>query len=701
MSVEPRPRDIREQALRRAREVLAQVRVPEGAALVATGSFARGEMTPYSDLDLVLLHEGDPPPEAEQCWYAIWDAKFRLDYSIRTPEDCIAVMHSDMTAGLALLDMVFVAGEEALFTRTRAQLLQAWRAGLRRNFSAVIDAAIARWRRSGSVVTMTRPDVKHGRGALRDIELVRALALGNLCDAPDLRQERTLLLDTRTLLHLEARRARDVVDPEFAMDIALRLGFSDRYELARALADAAHNVDTSVTAALRTARAVVSSGRRHSRKPLDLDVVDVGGEVRLSRSPNLDDAGLVLRVAAASARTGLPISESVWRVLHEVPALPTPWPKAAVNDFFAVLVSDAFVAAELDAHGLWSPLVPEWERIRGLLPRERTHVHTIDRHSLATVAGCAVVRVPRPDLLLLAALYHDIGKGFGRPHSRYGAELVARQAQRMGLDVRDRGCVQTLVQEHTTLLRLATTRDPAAEDTVDALLDALRYDLLTVELLEVLTEADARATGPNVWMSRTAAVAELGRRARQRLTRLEPRKPMVAASGDIAVLAGPRVRWQGSYIRESIRVLAVFAARGWKIEAARLVDDSRSGGTCRAEFDVRVGFEGIEGFEQMYKSGVYCAVSPPAPAATATYWFGNTLEVRTVDRPGVLSALLAVLPDLTWATLDTPGATCIARFHLHAGFDRAAVERDVDKVLEQGDPRTAATLRVGGDDIRC
>ncbi|WJZ03047.1 [protein-PII] uridylyltransferase [Corynebacterium freiburgense] len=679
------PCNLRAEAMQRATEVLSTVSLPPGTALLATGSFARNEMTPFSDLDLVLLYRNQPPQSLDMVWYPIWDAQIRVDHAVRTPEECAAIIGSDITSGLALLDMVFVAGDQDLFAYTRELVLRQWRADVRRNFTAVVDTASARWRRSGSVVTMTRPDIKHGRGGLRDIELLRALALGNLCDAPAVAGERELLLDTRTLLHIEARRKRDVLDPEFAADIAFQLGFHDRYELSKKLAENARTIDEAVTGALHVARQVLPTGRRYVRKPLDLDVVDNGGAITLSRQPNVEDPGLVLRVAAAAARTGLSIDPSVWSVLRRVPPLPEPWPKAAVYDFFSILASNAFIVADLDRHGLWTRFVPEWEQIRGLMPRERTHIHTIDMHSLATVEQCSTVHVARPDLLLLAALYHDIGKGYGRPHSQVGAEFVTQQAQRMGLNLRDRSSVQFLVSEHTLLLKLATTADPAAETTVDILLDALGYDLLAVELLEALTEADARATGPNVWTPRTsAAVVELAHNARQRLTQLQPIKPMVAVSQEIALQPGPKVLWRGAHLRDCIRVLAVFAARNWKIESAKIVDATHSGGMCQAEFDVRIGFEGTEGFIQTYKSGVHSMVPKPIPAATATYWFGNIFEVRTVDRPGVLSALIAVLPEISWATLDTPGATCIARFHLATGFDRARVERDVTRVLATG-----------------
>ena len=537
---------------------------------------------------------------------------------------------------------------------------------------------------------MTRPDVKHGRGGLRDIELLKALALGNVCDAPPLEEQHRLLLDIRTLLHVETRRSRDVLDPECATDIAAHLGFDDRLDLSRALADAARTIDTTLTQALTTARHVLRRPRNYRRRPVDLGVVDAGDELRLSRNQSLDDPGLVLRVGAASARTGLPVSAATWRRLASTPPLPTPWPATATGDFFALLGSSehtARVVGDMDTHGLWERIVPEWVHIRGLMPREPSHINTIDVHCLNTVANCAhvSVNVSRPDLLLLAALFHDIGKGYNRPHSQVGAEMVTRMAARMGLNPRDRMCVQTLVAEHTLLARLAATHDPWDDAAVDTLLDALHYDLLTVELLQELTEADARATGPAVWTAHLKhAVTTLANCARNALTAVHPHKPHVSTPTDLGLTSSgelAHVHWRGSDI---IPILALIAAKGWNIVTARIVAERT---TVRAEFDVRamhVGGFNQEEFIQGYKSGVFSTLPTLEPAATATHWFGSVLEVRTVDRRGALGALLGVIPDYTWCTVELPGSTMIARFHLCGAFDRAAVERSITRVLATG-----------------
>jgi hypothetical protein len=141
------------------------------------------------------------------------------------------------------------------------------------------------------------------------------------------------------------------------------------------------------------------------------------------------------------------------------------------------------------------------------------------------------------------------------------------------------------------------------------------------------------------------------------------------------------VHWRGSDI---IPILALIAAKGWNIVTARIVAERTM---VRAEFDVRamhVGGFNQEEFIQGYKSGVFSTLPTLEPAATATHWFGSVLEVRTVDRRGALGALLNVIPDYTWCTVELPGSTMIARFHLCGAFDRAAVERSITRVLATG-----------------
>ncbi|QCB28722.1 Bifunctional uridylyltransferase/uridylyl-removing enzyme [Corynebacterium endometrii] len=678
--------------------------LPEGTTLAATGSFARREMTPRSDLDFILIHPAGmelDEEEISQLWYPIWDAKYHLDYSIRTPEECANIAHRDPTAGFSQLDLAFIQGDEGLFSLTRSQIVRNWRVAVSRHFDSFIESAIARWRRSGSVAMMTNPEIKNGRGGLRDLQLLHALALGQLSDEPDLGAERELLLDVRTLLHVHSRRHRDVLAPEFAADVAHDLGYEDRYGLTSDIVKAAISISNALEQALATARGVV--GKRSSsttRKPLDVDVVDVGGEVTLSRRPDLNDPALVLRVAAASARTGHPVAEGTWERLTQTPPMPERWSAAAADDFFAILSSPEQtprIILDMDRHGLWERFVPEWGHIRGRMPRERTHTHTIDFHSINTVVRCAENRtlVGRPDLLLLAALFHDMGKGYGRPHEQVGAEMVTKMAAKLRLHLADRSRVQTIVAEHTTLARLAASADPHADSTRDAVLDATHYDLLTLQILKVLAEADAKSTGPGVWTPRVAQAIEIMvKGASDALAPQASSRPMVSAPTDVGLRIDEEescitVHWRGSYQREVVRVLALIYALGWNIQAARMV--RRGDGGYSAEFDCRPAHETLEAaadevrFIQSYKSGVYSTLPGiQGGPTTAMFATGGVFVVRTVDRRSALGHLLSRLPDVEWLTMANPGATMIVKTSLRGNPPRQAVVRNVTEVLVNG-----------------
>src|SRR5699024_1032414 len=395
--------------------------------------------------------------------------------------------------------------------------------------------------------------------------------------------------------------------------------------------------------------------------------------------------GMILRVATATARTGNPVINGVWQRLRAVPDLPTRWPRSSADDTFTSFTHPPAIIA-LEQYGMWERSVPESNYIRGVLPRERTHSHTIDFHSVETVERCAQVRttVGRPDLLLLGALFHDIGKGYGRPHEQVGAEMVARMAQKLGLNLPDSMRVQTLVAEHTTLSKLAARMDPESADARDAVLDAVYYDPLTLSMLTVLTEADLKSTGPGAWNHRKAsAVHEISARGLAMLDTFVPTRPRVYAPENIGLHTNWEdkqltISWRGSYQREVVRPLAVVAALGWVVTQAAMVREDD--GSYAAEFTVRALHERLERaadearFVQAYKSGVYSTLPPiEKNPSTANWQVGGVFEVRTVDQRAALGHVIGKLPDVKWLTMTSPGATMVVQAAMFETVSRAAV----------------------------
>jgi [protein-PII] uridylyltransferase len=512
-----------------------------GFSIVATGSLGRRELVPYSDLDLLLLHDGMPTDTvrqvADQLWYPLWDANIRLDHSVRTVAETLRVAGADVSAGLAMLDARHIAGDEQLSARLIEGVRGQWRTGIRSLFGELVEETHARWRRIGEIAHRAEPDLKLGRGGLRDLQLLDALAIAQLADRLTVgRPENPLgsltdahltLLNVRTELHRVSGRGHDLVLAQFADEISAALHIGDRFDLSRTLSDAGRTVSYRVDAGLRTAgnalpRRGISAIRRRPRRPLDEGVVEYDGEIVLARDARpQSDPMLLLRVAAASASNGLPIAVSTLsRLADSAAELPTPWPREALDNLLVLLAAgpDTIAVIEtLDRTGLWVRLFPEWAAIRDLPPRDVIHIWTVDRHSAEVVSRARIftTRVARPDLLLLAALVHDLGKGRGVDHSVLGAELITQIGTRLGMWPSDIELLAKLVRHHLLLSIVATRQDLNDPQTIATVCETLDGDPVLLDVLHALTEADSLATGPGVWSDwKASLVGDLVRRSR-------------------------------------------------------------------------------------------------------------------------------------------------------------------------------------------
>lgn len=284
-------------------------------------------------------------------------------------------------------------------------------------------------------------------------------------------------------------------------------------------------------------RAMLGGGKPVAeRSPLAEGVVEQDGEVGLARTARPErDPVLPLRAAAAAAQADLPISlHAVRRMAAAVRPLPTPWPAEARDQLVTLLGSGRAtieVWEALEAEGLITRLLPDWERVRCRPQRNAVHIWTVDRHLIETAVRASELtrRVGRPDLLLVAALLHDIGKGWPGDHSVAG-EIIARDvAARIGFDRVDVAVLATLVRHHLLLVDTATRRDLEDPVTVRSVAEAVGSQG-TLELLHALTEADALATGPAAWSSwRGSLVADLVKRVSAVLAGDAPEEPEAPA----------------------------------------------------------------------------------------------------------------------------------------------------------------------------
>ncbi|WP_030753566.1 [protein-PII] uridylyltransferase [Streptomyces sp. NRRL F-5135] len=611
-----------------------------GAALVAVGGYGRGELSPRSDLDLLLLHDGSARADAiaalaDRLWYPVWDLGLALDHSVRTPAEARRTAAEDLKAQLGLLDARHVAGDLGLVTAVRAQILADWRNTAAKRLPALHELCRERAERQGELRFLLEPDLKEARGGLRDATALRAVAASWLADAPraGLAEARRRLLDVRDALHLVTGRATDRLALQEQDPVAAELGLLDAdvllrevYEAARTVSYASDITWREVGRVLRARsvrprlRAMLGGRAAPERRPLAEGVVEQDGEAVLARAARPErDPVLPLRAAAAAAQAALPLSPHAVRRLAAVAApLPVPWPAEARDELVTLLgagESTVAVWEALDAEGIVGRLLPDWERVRCRPQRNAVHTWTVDRHLVQTAVQAAALtrRVGRPDLLLVSALLHDIGKGWPGDHAVAG-EVIARDvAARIGFDPEDAAVVAAVVRHHLLLIDTATRRDLDDPATVDAV--AARVgSLATLELLHALTEADALATGPAAWSSwRASLVDDLVARVAAVLAGEDPAEPEPAeTSAEQERLAVEAHRTGGP-------VLALHAQAGTGREGGSV----REGATARED-----GAAGGDGAAR--------GAGDPEPV-------GVELLIALPDQPGVLPAAAGVL----------------------------------------------------------
>jgi [protein-PII] uridylyltransferase len=539
----------------------------QDVALVAVGGLGRREPAPHSDLDLVLLHRlgGRASREvaevADRVWYPVWDAGIGLDHSVRTVAEAVAVARDDLKAALGLLELRHLAGDPALSGTLREAAYATWRSERRRRLPELRDAARERWQAAGELAFLLEPDLKDARGGLRDVHSLRALAAAQLIDLPGpvVADARDALLDVRGELQRRAGRPLDRLVQQEQAGIAGSLGHADADDLLRAVSEAGRAVAFAADTAWRrvdselagrrgsAALTRVRPGRRPPvtpRRPLADGVVEQGGEVVLARDADpWADPVLVLRAATAAARAGLPLAPyALDRLATESAPLPTPWPAAARDAFVDLLGTGPAavpVLEALDQAGLLVRLIPEWARVRSRPQRNPVHRFTVDRHLVETAAEAAALTrtVARPDLLLLGALLHDIGKGWPGDHTDAGVRVVHELAPRLGLSYGDSATVVAMVRHHLLLPDTATRRDLDDPVTVRSVVSAVDSSGDLLDLLHALSIADGRATGPAAWSEWKAdLVADLVARARDTLSGTPPPAPppLTAAQRQLA-----------------------------------------------------------------------------------------------------------------------------------------------------------------------
>jgi [protein-PII] uridylyltransferase len=700
-----------------------------GVALVAVGGYGRRELLPRSDLDVLLLHGGrdDIASIADRIWYPVWDSGAELDHAVRTVPQARRVARADLKVALGLLSARHVAGDPDLTERLRAGALEDWRSAAPARLAELHAAHDERARTSGELAFLLEPDLKEARGGLRDVHAIQAVAAAWVAPAPGpkVRTAYEQILDARHALHEVTGRRLDRLVLEEQDEVARALGLLDGDVLLRMLAGAARTVAYAVDHAFRQAdrlRGRRLRRRQAERRPLADGVVEQDGEVVLARAADpAGDPALVLRAAAAAAQAGLPLAPRTLDRLTECPPLPVPWPAAARDSLLALLgAGQAAVSVweALDTEGLVTALIPDWERVRNRPQRNPLHTFTVDRHLAEAAAHAAALtrEVARPDLLLLAALLHDVGKGWPGDHSVTG-EVVARDVgRRMGLPAPDVELVASAVRFHLLLPMVATRRDLDDPVTVKQVATTVRSRVL-LELLHALAIADGLATGPAAWNDwKATLVADLVRRVESVLDGdpMPQPAPLRDDQLELAAEGAPAAKVRGSEVtvvapdRPGLlwRAAGVLASHRLAVRSANA---TTVGNTAVTVFDVEPEFGDppdatlvaadlrrmLQGrldvedrLDRRARAVRPRAASVPAPKVSLIDDASETatvVEVRAHDAPGLLWRVGRALGecglDVRAARVETLGAEVVDVFYVTDGDGKPPAGEDLRRTI--------------------
>lgn len=719
--------------------------LPEGWAVMATGGYARGVLAPGSDIDVVLLHgpkdsDARVREVAELLWYPFWDAGLKLSPGAHSVRSLMSLAGAELDTATSVLSVRCLAGDAAAVAQVQAAAREQWQQRPFVWLQRLVDSAQQRWSKTGAVASLLEPDLKDGRGGLRDHDMMRWALRTDRADVAacleepfdDLAGPAETLLAARCELHRATGRANNVLLLQDQDRVAETMGFADADALMRTIAGAAHAIEWAGERFWMRVAALAASGGRASRSRratatvIADGVAEVDGEAQVVDGADVDEQSFVFRFAAAAAHAGIPMSSRSLRLLASRGTPPgEDWSERTRRAFVSLLGSGEWLvptAEALERYSLLSRFVPEWRVVRSLPQRNAFHRFTVDHHLLQTIANAAafVRDVKRPDLLLVGALMHDLGKGHPGDHTEVGVELCDVVLRRMGFDDDDRRVITQMVRHHLLLPETATRRDLSDPRTAANVAEAVG-DVVTLELLRALTEADSLATGPSAWSAwKASLIDELVDRAGDVIRHGAPERVVVVVPPDLAGLAA-RAEADGAVHIEHVdtpdahllriagadraglfaTITGVLALRGLDVLGATAVTlvgergataidefrvarrDDRDIDWARVERDLAAGLDGTldvdrgleEHLRQQSRRRRAVAAAPPRLEVLVSNDESDTttiVEVRAPDAPVVLyrvaHALAGLGLDIRSAVVATLGHEVVDVFYVvHPG----------------------------------
>ncbi|PWB59440.1 MAG: [protein-PII] uridylyltransferase [Nitrosomonadales bacterium] len=530
------------------REIWRDSDLPASAALVAVGGYGRGLLFPHSDVDLLLLLESGPDAEAaarlEQIIGLFWDIGLDVGHSVRTVQECLEESVKDVTIQTNLLEARLLSGNPAIFER----LLFSLHDTLDR--PAFLQAKLLeqqqRHARFHDTAYNLEPNLKESPGGLRDLQTVlwisEALKLGSswkelvaesLITAQEARQiqrNEQFLQGLRIRLHYLAQRREDRLLFDFQTPLAEQLGLINQknrsasellmqryYRTAKAVSLMNEILLQNLGARLRSAPAAPPlpvSDRFRARNQL-LEACD---EAVFQREPDaiLECFQLLQRHGELKGICA-PTLRALWRAVPMIDAAfrRDPANQARFMDIIREPGGLTHVLRRMNQYGVLGRYIPAFGRIVGQMQHDLFHVYTVDEHTLMVLRNLRRFTVPefahefplcsrligtfeRPEVLYLAALFHDIAKGRGGDHSRLGKTDALRFCRQHGLNQADTELVGWLVESHLTMSAVAQKQDISDPEVIAAFGSKMR-DERHLTALYLLTVADIRGTSPKVW----------------------------------------------------------------------------------------------------------------------------------------------------------------------------------------------------------
>jgi [protein-PII] uridylyltransferase len=544
-------------------------------AALAVGGYGRGELCLHSDIDILLLWKGKVPKTAEQVsreiFFPLWDLGLDLGNGVRDLKGCLRLARADFQVLTSLLSARLLSGDHELFDLFQRKLGETVR-DRRKPFLAWLgrqnDERAAGYGMSGGLV---EPDLKNGIGGLRDYQQILWLRRVELeCTAApfphpftprefeDIGQRALFILRARNALHYVAGRRKDRLHLELQPQVSPFMTLSaDRAdgEVERFLSRLHQDMNRIKFLRSSLLRSCTVNGRRGTRR-LAEGVVSGPDGLRLE-SPGPPDATLGLSLFARSAETGIPLSWLALRQVEEAGSTPVQRLTGAELDLFLSILGSAEgigAAEQMLECGFLGRLIPEFGQVQDLVQFDAYHLYPVGRHSLETVSrltgfshrpdslyGEIRMRVAHPERLLLAGLLHDVGKG-GEAHEQRGALLAENILRRLGVDQPGAQEILFLIQHHLLLFKTATRKDLSDEAAVSGCAELVGSPE-RLDMLMLLSVADAQATGPKAWNDWIGSLLnELYFKLRNLLTR--------------SLLSDPDARVRLCRTRERVRELA-------------------------------------------------------------------------------------------------------------------------------------------------